>query len=289
MPLGQLPLEISLKILAYLTANDKNRLCRTHKALYELCNGELYREEIRTQSFASVGSSCVLWAAYYGSIGTLKNAVRYGANITGPSRQLANKHGIKIFRTRDIYTTLYLAVVADEYAMIQYLLENGVDMHTPFFNSRTSVRIEPFVYDNESHSSLTSDDEESPNGSDDELDHVSEDLAQFWHPRRFSAQVSESLEFPLLEALRRVKTDRNIQAAELLISHGAYLIKPGVTALDFYSDFVASDSKLDGSEFILKLLAKTPKKEASGGWVLQNRGASQTDDDKALLLRLLRC
>lgn len=127
MPLERLPLEIASEILGHLSPRDKSRLSRTHKALYGLCTAELYRYEIRTQSFACIKTSCVLWAAYYGRIETLKQAVKYGANITGPSRELAAKR-----RRNSIYTTLYVAIMADEYAMIQYLLDHGVDMHTRF-------------------------------------------------------------------------------------------------------------------------------------------------------------
>ena len=231
----------------------------------------------------------MLWAAYYGRIETLKQAVKHGANITGPSRELAAKR-----RQNCIYTTLYVAIVADEYAMIQYLLDNGVDMHTPIFNVNGQLHPRAVVVDRPDTEF------DANHGSDSEPTHTLENSNQYGgrysapedsfiplKSRKYSENTATGVEFPLLEALRQAAFNQNEQAAQLLIRRGAYLIKPGVSALDFYTNFGSSSSDLAGSDRIRKLLAKTPKIDASGVCVPEHEGTSQTDEEKSKLLRLL--
>lgn len=116
---------------------------------------------------------------------------------------------------------------------------------------------------------------------------VQEDSFISLQSRKYLGNTGTGVEFPLLEALRQAAFYQNEQAAQMLLCRGAYLIKPGVSALDFYTNFGSSSSDLAGSERIRKLLAKTPKTDALGVCVPGDGGVPQTDEDKSKLLRLL--
>ncbi|CAG9986299.1 unnamed protein product [Clonostachys byssicola] len=106
-------------------------MARTSKYFHSILNRALYVRNIRKDPPVD---SCVLWAARKGNLGTIQRAHEYGADLdatgardeTDYDKSWASIPG----RIRYFASPLHLAIKNDYPSIVQYLLFNGVDVHS---------------------------------------------------------------------------------------------------------------------------------------------------------------
>ncbi|VUC35024.1 unnamed protein product [Clonostachys rosea] len=152
--LDTLPMEILLRIAEMSTwgvspssdeahpatyARNHASLARTCRWLYEALNGELYKRNLEKDP---VTESCLLWAVNAGNLDTIKRAVTHGANLHVqievhdeteyclPWGWLDRIDSINR-NSPPSFSLLHLAVGRRHGKVVEYLLEEGVDVHAP--------------------------------------------------------------------------------------------------------------------------------------------------------------
>ncbi|VUC37028.1 unnamed protein product [Clonostachys rosea] len=106
-------------------------LARTSKHFHRMLNRPLYIRNLRKDLPVD---SCVLWAARKGNLGTIQRAHQYGADLNATGARDEEDYdktwqsipgSIKYFAS-----PLHLAIKNDHPDIVQYLLLNGVDVHS---------------------------------------------------------------------------------------------------------------------------------------------------------------
>ncbi|CAG9983092.1 unnamed protein product [Clonostachys byssicola] len=229
--LDTLPMEILLHIAEMSTwgvspssdkahpatyARNHASLARTCRWLYETLNGALYKRNLKKDPPTE---SCLLWAVNVGSLGTVKRAVAYGANLDlqvevdektaycPPWGALNLDRAVSPRRQATYpryFSLLHLAVGHLHVKIVQYLLEKSVNVHAPSLNfwcedSRPHGRTPLYPL----YLCLFSE------------DHL--EIKKGWHPpeRDNHSSSNESL----------------FEVVELLVTHGAFLVAKDVSAI----------------------------------------------------------
>lgn len=299
--------EILIAIAELLPRDGQNNLAKTCRVLRDMCDPILYRTAIQEQKFDDEDSSLVLRAAKEGNIDTLRKAVGYGANIDGPPPGRVSR--IILAGGYRVLTTLHVAILADQYDVIDYLLQNGADVYAEILDNVQRVKlISPIRETEATEATAAADPSEWYGIPDGDLNPKFPDYegatpcdVQWWSPgppylayrlpRRDSFDAydlydyrKKSIHFPLLDALEKAVRQLKPRAAEMLIRHGACWLRPRRTALA-YDPAPPLDSA--GFKVTVELLRLLDRAEKLHSRQVGRLLASNTDDDELVMLRLL--
>ncbi|CAH0027351.1 unnamed protein product [Clonostachys rhizophaga] len=138
---GVLPSSRNLHPASY--ARSHAALVRTCRRLYQALNRALYLRNLKQDPLTA---SCLLWAVNVGNIDTVKRAHMFGAALDSSIEVTAETTycppwGViepdpedSLYHLPYQFSFIHVAILRRHVAVVQYLLENGVDVHAPSLN-----------------------------------------------------------------------------------------------------------------------------------------------------------
>ncbi|CAG9986915.1 unnamed protein product [Clonostachys byssicola] len=124
-------------------ARSHAALVRTCRRLYEGLNRGLY---IRNLKEDPLTASCLLWAVNVGNLDTVKRAHMYGAALDSsievtkettycpPWGEIEHDPEEPFYNFPYQFSFIHVAILRRHVAIVQYLLDNGADVHAPSLN-----------------------------------------------------------------------------------------------------------------------------------------------------------
>lgn len=107
-------------------------LARTSRRFHHILNPPLYQRHIKNDAPLD---SCLLWAAQHGRLDTIRIAHQYGANLNTNGARTEEDYftnfNLLPGRLKFFATPLHIAVHNGHRDILEYLLDNGANVHVP--------------------------------------------------------------------------------------------------------------------------------------------------------------
>ncbi|KAK0732074.1 ankyrin repeat-containing domain protein [Lasiosphaeris hirsuta] len=143
-PILNLPTEIVVLVAGLLSLKNQLAFSRTNRHLYHIVNSVIYEDNVK-----HAGASSLFWGAVNGRLGTLKHALQAGADLDGIAPIKGKNPDAADGEATDVVvspadthpntpllpwaTPLHLAAKNGHRDIVNWLLDNGVNINAPSF------------------------------------------------------------------------------------------------------------------------------------------------------------